>query len=90
MTRLKEEVWALIIDSGCGTSPRVFWSKEAAKAALTDYVRDRWGKMGDPREGHAQTQDDFDALPDDDAIAEYFDGIGCEEWFVLEPVMVEG
>ena len=80
------EVWALVIDSGAGTLVRVFATEERAKDYLAAYVRDRWPAIGDHERYSPEA---FAALPDGEAITEYFGGAGADEWFVLEAVAVE-
>ena len=102
MTRTREEnaadmaheathpiVYTLAIDHKHGTTVRAFRSEEGAKDALAQWAREWWPKEAGWRDDARYTQAEFDALPDGEAITEYFAAVQSDEWFTLDDTPLE-
>lgn len=82
-------VYTLAIDHKHGTTVRVFRSEEGARDALAAWAREWWPKEAGWRDDARYTQAEFDALPDGEAIGEYFAAVGSDEWFTLDDTPLE-
>lgn len=89
-------VHTLTIDHKHGTYTRVFRTEEGARDALAAWVREWWPTEVARWRGHAieagdtvPTQAEFDALPDGEAIVEYFAHMDGMESYSLDSVVLE-
>ena len=84
-------VYTLTIDHKHGTDVRVFQSERGALDALAAWVREWWptevARWKDQAEG--MTQEAFDALPDEEAISEYFERMNGFESYSLNSATLE-
>lgn len=82
-------VFTLTIEHRHGTTVRVFRSEEGARDALAAWAREWWPKEVGWRDEVRYTQAEFDALPDGEAITEYFAAVESDEWFTLDDTPLE-
>ena len=90
MNEHRTTLYTLTIDHKHGTDTRVFRTEEGAHAALASWAREWWpvevGRWRD-EDDNCPTQEQFDALPDNEAISEYFERVN--ESYSLDSATLE-
>lgn len=92
-TMERTTVYTLTIETKNNAVSRVFRTEEAAQDALVAWARQWWpqevGRWPDQAQG--MTQEQFDALPDDEAISVYFEVANqFMEFYSLDSATLEG
>jgi len=83
-------VYTMTIDHKHGTDTRVFRTQEAAHEALARWAREWWIVEQGSSSNARMTLEEFNALPDAEAIEVYFNFMADRECYCLDSAILEG